>query len=503
MRAGLPSSLLPASVRARSTLIISGICLIFLTIIGVGMDFLVMDRIQAHDMRDAQRAAANWIGSIEPGVIPRPKPEGRADFFQLVDARGRVVAASGAAAGRRPLGPQRPPVDNRIQEGATCQAPGRCVLYTVIRIPPFETREIWGGEPHYVFAGAEQPWLLDAHHLELVTAAGILLATGLSAWGCWWAGGRTLRPVAAIRATMAEITVSDLSLRVPEPPGRTEYALLARTANQTLARLEEAVKQQRRFASTTSHELRTPLTALRARLEEAVRYPGDVDPRETVRDALTLTERLHTIVDDLLVLARLRSGTPAEHEPADLGGLARDAIASLPDGAPISVRAEHGVVVLGNPVQLVRVLDNLLANARRHAHSAVEVAIGRVDGQAVVTVTDDGDGVAPQDRERIFGRFVRLEDGRRREPGGSGLGLAISRDIAHAHGGTLRVEDSPRGARFVLRLPLMAAAEPLTGQIGSAPLSPAAPAESAAPSTGIPRGAAGFAANARMTAWRH
>ncbi|MFC7648135.1 histidine kinase dimerization/phospho-acceptor domain-containing protein [Streptosporangium lutulentum] len=127
---------------------------------------------------------------------------------------------------------------------------------------------------------------------------------------------------------MAEITVSDLSLRVPQPPGRSEYALLARTANQTLARLEEAVKQQRRFASTTSHELRTPLTGLRARLEEAVLYPHDVDPRETVREALAITDRLETIVDDLLVLARLRAGGPVAHEPIDLGILVKEEAAA-------------------------------------------------------------------------------------------------------------------------------------------------------------------------------
>ncbi|MFC7648136.1 ATP-binding protein [Streptosporangium lutulentum] len=122
---------------------------------------------------------------------------------------------------------------------------------------------------------------------------------------------------------------------------------------------------------------------------------------------------------------------------------------------PVHVRIGRDVNVQGNRIQLIRVVDNLLANARRHAETRVEATAERVGDHAVVTVTDDGDGIAPQDRERVFERFVRLDDGRRREPGGSGLGLAISRDIAHAHNGTLLIEDSPRGARFVLRLPLM------------------------------------------------
>jgi signal transduction histidine kinase len=106
-------------------------------------------------------------------------------------------------------------------------------------------------------------------------------------------------------------------------------------------------------------------------------------------------------------------------------------------------------------MQLIRVLDNLLANAQRHAETAVDVTVERDGDEVVVAVADDGPGIAPADRERIFERFVRLDDSRRRDPGGSGLGLAISRDIAHAHNGSLKVEDSPQGARFGLRLPLV------------------------------------------------
>jgi signal transduction histidine kinase len=113
------------------------------------------------------------------------------------------------------------------------------------------------------------------------------------------------------------------------------------------------------------------------------------------------------------------------------------------------------VWVHGSRTQLIRLLSNLVSNARRHAETGVTVCVTSADGQAVVAVTDDGAGIEPADRERVFERFVRLEDGHRRDAAGSGLGLAISRDIAHAHRGTLRIEDSARGARFVLRLPLM------------------------------------------------
>ncbi|MFC7645454.1 sensor histidine kinase [Streptosporangium lutulentum] len=305
-----------------------------------------------------------------------------------------------------------------------------------------------------VYAGIAEPPLLGGHLLEFYLAAGALALLGLAGWMTWWTVGRTLRPVAAIRARMAEITVGDASLRVPVPQGEDEFALLARTANQSLERLEGAVEQQRQFASTTSHELRTPITGLRMQLEEALLYPGEVDPMESIQGALTATGRLEAIVNDLLLLARLRVAEPAARELIDLGRLVTEE-ATQGTGVPVHVHAASGVWVSGSQIRLIRVIGNLLSNARRHAATGVEISVGAVGDHAVVTVLDDGAGIAPGDRERVFERFTRLADGRRRDSGGSGLGLAISRDIAEAHHGTLRIEDSTRGARFVLRLPLL------------------------------------------------
>ncbi|WP_327581929.1 HAMP domain-containing histidine kinase [Nonomuraea sp. NBC_00507] len=263
-----------------------------------------------------------------------------------------------------------------------------------------------------------------------------------------------LAQLEAIRAQISQITVSDLSLRVPVPPGDDEITRLATTTNQTLSQLDGAVEQLRQFASTTSHELRTPIAGLRTQLEEALLYPDDVDARQTLQTALTTADRLEAIVNDLL-LARLRAADPRPPEKIDLGELVTAEVSAQSKSVPMNVHAPAGVEIHGFRMQLIRVLGNLLANAQRHAESSVEVTVEPADDGVAVAVTDDGPGIPLAHRERVFERFVRLDDGHRRDPGGSGLGLAISRDIAHAHHGTLTVEDSPRGARFVLGLPLI------------------------------------------------
>lgn len=204
----------------------------------------------------------------------------------------------------------------------------------------------------------------------------MLSVVGLVTWLTWRMVGRTLRPVETIRSRMSEITGSDLTLRVPLPPGRDEITLLAHTANQTLTRLEEAVRQEHRFASDASHELRNPIAGLRLRLEEAIEDP-EVDPRETIRAALSTTDRLEAIVGDLLVLARLRAAGPAPAQPVELCSLVTELVAGRVGGVPVRVRAPGEVRVRGLRIQLIRIVDNLLSNAQRHADKGVEVSVSR------------------------------------------------------------------------------------------------------------------------------
>ncbi|MFC7647232.1 sensor histidine kinase [Streptosporangium lutulentum] len=164
--------------------------------------------------------------------------------------------------------------------------------------------------------------------------------------------------------------------------------------------------------------------------------------------------RLEAIVNDLLLLARLRVADPVR-ERIDLGKLVTEEASAQANGVPVYVRAAPGVCVYGSQIRLIRVVNNLLSNARRTPTPASRSPSTPPTARPSWRWSTTAPASRLADRERVFERFTRLGDGRRRDSGGSGLGLAISRDIAEAHHGTLRIEDSPRGARFVLRLPLL------------------------------------------------
>ncbi|AZQ37465.1 HAMP domain-containing protein [Streptomyces cyaneochromogenes] len=305
-----------------------------------------------------------------------------------------------------------------------------------------------GDRPVTVYAGGS----LDAEQSAVNTALTVMLIgfpllLGVVAAVTWLVTRRALRPVEGIRREMAAITASqDLARRVPEPDTHDEVARLARTTNETLAALETSVEQQRRFVADASHELRSPIASLRTQLEVGAAHPELLDVPGAVED----TVRLQRLAADLLLLARLDAGEATGAKRFDLGEVARREARGRKN---VTVRAEV-VDVAGSRSQVERVIGNLLDNAQRHARSAVTVTV-RTDGAwAVAAVADDGDGVAEADRERIFERFVRLDEARSRDDGGAGLGLAIARDVAVRHGGTLTVGRAPAGgALFELRLP--------------------------------------------------
>jgi signal transduction histidine kinase len=260
--------------------------------------------------------------------------------------------------------------------------------------------------------------------------------------------GAALRPVEELRTGAETITGGGSSDRLPVPNSQDEIHRLAVTLNDMLDRLARARARQRAFVADAAHELRSPLANMRTELEVAQRIgvPARVD------DLLVDIERLTRLVDDLLLLARADDEpAPARTEPVELGALLRETAEHY--GAarvPVTVAGGPPQWTSGDPQALRHVLTNLVDNAVRHATSRVTLA-GVPDG---FTVIDDGPGIAPADRERVFERFTRLDDARARDAGGAGLGLAIVQELVRRHGGTVTLADAHPGVRARVRLPV-------------------------------------------------
>lgn len=282
----------------------------------------------------------------------------------------------------------------------------------------------------------------------------LVSAAGATAW---LLAGRALRPVEAIRTEVEEITASTLNRRVPVPESGDEVARLAETMNLMLDRLEDASNRQQRFVADASHELRSPVTAIRTELEVALLTARTDDWPLIAERLLSEEARLEAVIADLLLLASLdEPDVGSDAVVLDLSELALDEARRRVGKVTVEVDAPAPVLVHGSRTQLRRALANVLDNADRHARATVRLAVHEREGRASVVVDDDGPGIPDADRERVFERFIRLDDHRSRNgnQGGSGLGLSLVRGILCRHGGDARVDTAPLGgARLVLDLP--------------------------------------------------
>ncbi|MFD1934112.1 sensor histidine kinase [Nonomuraea mangrovi] len=419
--------------------------ILFIGVLALCLTFPRWVRAQQVDRADQASRQVTLLVDDEPVHGPIP-PQHGVRLLQVVDAEDKVVAASAALKGRPPLTAARPERgDSRVQTRVCDKGTEDCLIVvgTTNRSTPYG--------PVIAYAAVRESIALHVPLVATVLSLGAALLLALMAWATWIGVGRVLAPVERIRSGLEQISATDLSDRMPVPDTGDEVAQLAVTVNDTLARLEDAVDRHRRFVSDASHELRTPLTAMLVRLEG--RPEGE--DCETLREALGDAQRLSAIVQDLLLMARLDAGVRAPDEVLDLGKLVADEIDRRPSRLPFTASIEPGLMVRGNRLRLDRLLTNLLSNADRYGESAVRITVARDGSDAVVEIVDDGPGIPAGQREAVFRRFTRLDTARSRDTGGTGLGLPIARDIATAHGGTLRVADAPaKGARLVLRLPL-------------------------------------------------
>lgn len=387
------------------------------------------------------------------GYLAYNPPDRWETFFTIIDGRAHRVTAV------------EPPArldtdDDLVERLAEADEPGDgeiesaagTVRYAVIPVS-VTTDERRG---HFVVAV-----FYDHHRAEVTEAMRALSLTALAALALaggagWLVAGRVLAPVRMVRQTAEQISdSSDLTRRLPVS-GDDDVAALAATFNHMLDRLERAFAVQRDFVDDAGHELRTPITVIRGHLE----LMGD-DPADRAQTLALVTDeldRMNRIVDDLLTLAKAEQPGFLSIEEVELADLTVSVVAKARALGERTWRVDEVAEarVAADRQRLTQALMQLAANAVRHTAEGGLIAVGSAvrDGAVELWVRDSGPGVAPADRERIFGRFMRGA-GRTGAHDGAGLGLAIVRSIAEAHAGAVRVEDAPgSGARFVLTLPV-------------------------------------------------
>jgi two-component system OmpR family sensor kinase len=302
--------------------------------------------------------------------------------------------------------------------------------------------------------------------VESIISLGVIGGTAILAWFIIHLG---LRPLQRMGAVAQDIAAGDLSRRVEPATSKTEIGRLGLALNLMLTQIETAFayrtaseQRLRRFIADASHELRTPLTSVRGYAEMlrrgAAESPADAEVARRRIEEESL--RMSTLVDDMLLIARLDQGRPLENKPVDLQAIARDAAADAHAMAPlrdIKVDAPAPVVVAGDDTRLRQVVGNLVRNALVHTPGStpIEISVGRNDGVALLSVSDHGPGLGPGQKERIFEPFYRADPSRSRDSGGAGLGLSIVNAVVAAHGGMVTVrETSGGGATFEVELPL-------------------------------------------------
>jgi heavy metal sensor kinase len=299
-------------------------------------------------------------------------------------------------------------------------------------------------------------------HLLLGLGLGAPVAVLLAATGGYFMAGRALRPIVEMTEQARRITSASLSRRLPNPNPHDELGRLATVFNETLERLEGSFEALRRFTADASHELRTPLTALRSVGEIALRETDEAEPlRDSVGSMLEEAQRLHDLVDALLMLARAESGQgPRNLGPVPLDALAAEVcerleVLAAEKGQTVALSAEPELVAEADPLLLRQAATNLLHNAIRHSPpgTAVRVDCFAEGDDAVLEVADEGPGIAPEHRERVFERFYRIDKARSRADGGAGLGLALAKLFVEQCGGSIGLSDAPGGgSRFRIRL---------------------------------------------------
>jgi heavy metal sensor kinase len=378
---------------------------------------------------------------------------------QLLRRDGKVVETTGDPAAAQPL--LNPDQIASVMSGTT--------VITTARTGPDdeEFRMLAVGLPSQscpgaiVVATSTDEVRSSIRELLVQLSIGAPLALLVAGFGGWWLAGRALAPVARMTREAGSIGIERLQERIDVPETADEIHRLAVTLNAMLDRLQRGVEDKRRFAADASHELRTPLAVMRAELDVTLRDVNlPADARDALESAREEVERMRSIVENLLTLARADDGSlELLREPVDLAAVTQ----AVAEDASVLAEPLHVVLVTDGPsatvpgdrARLEQVVMNIVSNAIRYSpqDGTVTVRTWEGDGGAGCTINDEGPGVSPELAARIFDRFVR-GDAARSNDGGSGLGLAICNEIVTAHGGRIWLDARPgAGGSFSFWLP--------------------------------------------------
>jgi signal transduction histidine kinase len=442
-------------LRARATTLRAATTAVATIVVGVALVagaavllIVLRGTLIAEEQEAASAQALGVVRQLESGRAPNLEVSGSTDeqLIQVLGPAGSVLASSRNVAG---------------EPAVTSLAPGQSTQV----VTPLDTDEfIAVAEGARTAAGPRTVLVARAllGVIEATTVVTYLLIGGLPillavvAVTTWLTVGRALAPVEAIRREVDEISAVQLHRRVPQPKAADEIGRLAATMNRMLARLESARDSQRRFVSDASHELRSPITTIRQHAEVALAHPDGTSTTELAEVVLAEELRIQRLVEDLLLLARADEHFLPPRAPVDLDDLAFEEASRLRSTTSLQVdtSAVQAARVHGDVDALRRVLRNLGENAARHAKTRMDITLADRGTDVVLTVGDDGPGIAEGQRQRVLERFVRLDESRSRDDGGSGLGLAIVDEVVRAHGGSVSISRSPLGgARIDVTLP--------------------------------------------------
>ena len=446
------------SVRVRAT--VSAVLVVGLAL-GIASVVLVQaTRIQRTDQvrLAANLRAADVASALEGGTPPEQLAVADDDdLVQVVSANGKVVASSSNLDGRPPVADLEDgssKIISYVLDDEEDEELGDSAQYLVVAVAAPE-----GDESNVVLLGREYDSTAQStEFLSRSLTVGVPLVLLILALTVWKLTGRALSPVEAMRAEVDGITATELHRRVPDPTGTDEIARLATTMNRMLDRLEGSAVAQRRFVADASHELRSPVAIIRQHAEVALAHPDRMTIEELATTVLAEDVRVQHLVEDLLLLARSDDPDGQKvYRTIDLDDVVFEEVARV--RATSTLRVDQSAVsagrVVGDIGRLRRVVRNLVDNAMRHADSAIRLSLTADDDEVVLVVSDDGSGIPEEDRERVFERFIRLDEARARDDGGSGLGLATVADIVSGHHGQVAVtaDEALGGARFEVRLP--------------------------------------------------